>query len=167
MIITSNCTNLVVNSEIFDGAKIYSFIQLKYKKDCAVNVTTVNLNSLIPSITTKIEIPATTFYNDLTKTTYCDGIYNFELIVRYYTEDPEVISESKETSCHAILCNIKCKALEKYSETKNNKLLYYVYALEASNDCDNCTCSNMCAMYTELKSLINDYSNLNNGCGCN
>lgn len=166
MIVTSNCSNLIVTSEIFDGAKIYSLIQLKYKKDCSTTVVTVNLSSLIGGVTDKITIPASVFYNDVTKTTYCDGIYNFELIVRYYTEDPEVVSESKETSCHAILCELKCKSLEKYNTTKNNKLLYYIYALESSNDCDNCTCSNMCAMYTELKSLINDFSNLSNGCGC-
>lgn len=167
--LNSDCSILTLTSEALVAAlgKSFNSLVLKSRLNCSLTETSVTVSSLIGSITNKsISIPATLFYNDPTKTTYCDGVYYFELQILYTTVTGTF--QADDGACQLIGCNLKCKVLEYFTKTKNRKAYYLYYALQQGNDCDSCYCTEMCSMYTELKNLLNDSSISidTSGCGC-
>lgn len=169
--LNSDCSILTLNSEALVQAsgKSFTSLVLKSRLNCSLTETSLNVSRLIGSISNKeISIPATTFYNDATKTTYCDGVYYFELETVYYSTSLASSYQINDSSCKLIDCALKCKVLDYYIKTKDKKVYYQYYALQQGNDCDSCYCTEMCSLYTELKNLIND-SNISattSGCGC-
>jgi hypothetical protein len=167
--LNSDCTTLTLYSEalVTASGKTFNSLVLKSRLNCSLTETSVDVSSLIGSITSKtISIPATTFYNDATKTTYCDGVYYFELGINYTTSlGIYLVSDS---ACKLVDCVLKCKVLEYYTTTKDRKAWYQYYALQQGGDCDSCYCTEMCSLYTELKNLLNDSSISidTSGCGC-
>lgn len=167
--INSDCSTLTLTSEALVTALGKSFISLvlKSRLNCSLTETSVNISSRIGLISNKqITIPATVFYNDATKTTYCDGVYYFELEIQYATVSGSY--QVNDGACQLIGCQLKCNVLDYYVKTKDRKAYYQYYALLQGNDCDSCYCTEMCSLYTELKNLLND-SNINtdsSGCGC-
>lgn len=168
MTVTPSCANLTIQSSALSntGGKVITSIVLKSKLNCSLTQTSVILNSLIGSVSNNtIVIPATTYYNNILKTIYCDGVYNFELVVGYTLSSAQYIST--DTSCVFIDCETKCQVIKNYQETKDPKIIYYYYALTAASDCDNCTCTDMCSLYSEIKTLLNGTTSItNNNCGC-
>lgn len=169
MIIQTSCENITIQSELLDISmgKTITEIVLKSKLNCSSTQSTVDITSLKDTITVdKLIIPATSFYNDLTKTVYCDGVYNFELSVKYTNGETEVLYQGTETKCVFVDCLTGCKVVENYTATKNKKIMFIYFALITSNDCDNCNCTDLCSLYTELKLLLNDNSTTSQDCGC-
>lgn len=169
--LNSDCSILTLNSEALVEAsgKSFTSLVLKSRLNCSLTETSVDVSSLIGSISDKeISIPATTFYNDATKTIYCDGVYYFELQTTFYSASIGENFQINDSSCTLIDCTLKCKVLEYYIATKDKKVYYQYYALQQGGDCDSCYCTEMCSLYTELKNLINDsnISNTTSGCGC-
>ena len=168
--LNSDCSTLTLYSEALVAAsgKTFTSLALKSRSNCSLTETSISLTTLISSIANKqISIPATTFYNDITKTTYCDGVYYFELEIVYITGELGSF-QVNDGACKAIDCTLKCKVLEYYLKTKDRKAYYQYYALQQGNDCDSCYCTEMCSLYTELKNLLNDNSISvdSTGCGC-
>jgi hypothetical protein len=170
--LNSDCSSLTLYSEALVAASGKTFVSLTLKSrlNCSLTETSVTVTSLIGSITNKtITIPSTTFYNDATKTTYCDGVYYFELEIVYDISSGGVTRyQVDDGACKLIDCALKCAVLEYYLECKDRKAYYQYYALQQGNDCDSCYCTEMCSLYTELKNLLND-SNISvnsSGCGC-
>lgn len=169
--LNSDCSILTLYSEALVTAvgKTFVSLTLKSRLNCSLTESSVTVTSLIGSIANKqISIPATTFYNDLTKTTYCDGIYYFELEIVYNLASTLTQYQVDDGACKLIDCTLKCKILEYYLASKDRKAYYQYYALQQGNDCDSCYCTEMCSLYTELKLLLND-SNISvdsDGCGC-
>ena len=171
--LNSDCSTITLYSEALVAASGKTFVSLvlKSRLNCSLTETSVTLTSLIGSISNKtITIPATTFYNDLTKTTFCDGVYYFELEITYNLTVGETITRYRvnDGACQLIDCQLKCKVLEYFIATKDKKAYYQYYALQQGNDCDSCYCTEMCSLYTELKNLLNDnsISLTSDGCGC-
>lgn len=169
--LNSDCSIVTLTSEalVASGVKTFTNLVLNTKLNCSATVTTVDLSSLIGSITdSKIEVPATTFYNDLTKTVFCDGVYYFELEITYDISSPAATYLVKDSACTFIDCSTKCKVLDYYIKQQDKKVYYLYYALNQGGSCDSCSCTEMCSLYTELTTLINDnsISNSDSGCGC-
>lgn len=171
--LNSDCSILTLTSEALATSGVKSFVSLvlKTRQNCSLTETSVTVTSLIGSISNKqISIPATLFYNDSTKTKYCDGIYYFELNITYDITStfPAVRYLVKDSACQLIDCTLKCDVLKYYTDTKDRKVYYQYFALKQGNDCDSCYCTEMCSIYTELKNLLNDnnISNTDSGCGC-
>ena len=171
--LNSDCSTLTLYSEALVTAvgKSFSTLVLKSRLNCSLTETSVTLTSLIGSISNKtISIPATTFYNDSSKTKFCDGVYYFELEVVYNLDVLGTITayQVDDGACKLIDCDLKCKVLEYYTATKDKTAYYEYYALQQGNDCDSCYCTEMCSLYTELKNLLNDnsISTSSSGCGC-
>ncbi len=169
MIIKTSCENLTIKSELLDisEGKVITEIVLKSKLNCSLTQSSVTLTSLKDTIVVDtLIIPATSFYNDVTKTVYCDGVYNFELSVTYQNGETDVLYKGIETKCVFVDCLTKCKVTQKYESSQNRNIIYYYFALITSNDCDNCTCTDLCSIYNELKLLLNDTNTTSEGCGC-
>lgn len=168
--LNSDCSILTLTSEALVAAlgKSFNSLVLKSRLNCSLTETSVTVSSLIGSISNKqISIPATLFYNDSTKTTYCDGVYYFELQTTYTLSSGNQY-RVEDGACQLVGCDLKCKVLDYYIKTKDRKAYYQYYALLQGNDCDSCYCTEMCSLYTELKNLLND-SNIStetSGCGC-
>lgn len=167
--LNSDCSILTLESEALVTAvgKTFTSLTLKSRLNCSSTETSVVVSSLIGSISSKkINIPSTMFYNDSSKTKYCDGIYYFELVIGYTTvTNTYVVNDS---ACKLVDCDLKCSVLDYYTKTKDKKAYYQYYALLQGNDCDSCYCTEMCSLYTELKNLLNDnsISTDSSGCGC-
>lgn len=168
--LNSDCTTLTLYSEalVTGETKTFVSLELKSRLNCSLTETTVvlDINDIVDS---QIEIPATTFYDDATKTTYCDGVYYFELAITYNIDFEDITQYLVEDgACKLIDCTLKCKVLEYYLQCKDRKAYYQYYALQQGNDCDSCYCTEMCSLYTELKNLLNDnsISTTTSGCGC-
>lgn len=169
MKVTSSCNNLTFKSSVLTGeGKNITAIVLKTKLNCSSTQSSVILTSLKNSVEgDELIVPATAYYNDANKTTYCDGIYNFSLVVTYTLGETETLYSATDTSCVFIDCETKCKVMDNYALVKNPKILYFYYALVNSADCDVCNCTNMCSLYTEIKMLLNDNSSTpSDDCGC-
>ncbi len=169
MIVTPSCENLTIKSSILTGeGKNIASIVLRTKLNCSSTQTSVVLTSLEDDIVEDtLVIPATAYYNDASKTTYCDGVYNFSLAVTYTEFEDEAIFQATDTACVFIDCDTKCKVMDHYTLTRNTKIIHYYYALVNSADCDVCNCTDMCSLYTEIKTLLNDNSSTtSDDCGC-
>jgi len=171
--LNSDCSILTLTSEalLISGVKLFTSLVLKTKRNCSTTQTSVVVSSLIGSISNnQILIPATLFYNDATKTKYCDDVYNFELEIAYDITSPlPVIPVSvTDSACIIIDCVLKCSVVKYFTTTKDKTAMYQYYALLQGNDCDSCTCIEMCSLYTELKKLLNDnnITSSTSGCGC-
>lgn len=171
--LNSDCSSLTLYSEALVPAsgKVFVSLVLKSRLNCSLTETSVTVTSLIGSISdNQIVIPATTYYNDLTKTKYCDGIYFFELNITYTLTVTGVTTSYlvKDGACKLIDCDLKCKVNEYYTKCKDRTAYYQYYALLQGNDCDSCYCTEMCSLYSELKTLLNDnnISTTSSGCGC-
>ena len=167
--INDDCTILTLSADalLAVSGKTIDSLMLKSRLNCSSTESSVDVSSLIGSIVdNQIEIPATLFYGDDTKTTYCDGIYYFNLNTYYYTEADSYLVE--DSACVLIGCELKCKVLDYYIETKDRKVWYLYYALIIGSQCDSCYCTEMCSLYSELKILLNDnnISYTADGCGC-
>lgn len=169
MIVTPSCENLTIKSSIFTGeGKNITSIVLRTKLNCSSTQTSVVLTSLENNIDgDTLVVPATSYYNDVNKTVYCDGVYNFTLVVTYTQFEEEALFSTSDTACVFIDCDTKCKVMDNYVSTKNAKIIHYYYALVNSADCDVCNCTDMCSLYTEIKTLLNDNtSTASDDCGC-
>lgn len=169
--LNSDCSTLTLNSDALleVSGKTFTSLLLKSRSNCSSTETSLNISSLIPEIeNNEVSIPATAFYSDASKTNYCDGIYYFELEITYLIEETGQAFQVNDGACKLVDCDLKCKVLEYYIETKDKKAYYQYYALQQGNDCDSCYCTEMCSLYTELKTLLNDndISIGSNGCGC-
>jgi len=171
--LNSDCTNLTLTSEFLTpvAGKTYVSLVLKSRLNCSLTETSVTVSSLIGSISNKqIVIPATTYYTDFTKPKYCDGIYYFELQITYDLTVNGVTTRYliKDGACKLVDCDLKCKVNEYYTKCKDRTAYYQYYALLQGNDCDSCYCTEMCSLYSELKTLLNDnnISTTSSGCGC-
>lgn len=168
--LNSDCSILTLTSEALVAAlgKSFNSLVLKSRLNCSLTETSVDVSSLIGSISNKqVSIPATKFYNDSTKTTYCDGVYYFEFHITYTLSSGNQY-RVEDSACKVIDCTLKCKVLDYFIKTKDKKAYYIYYALQQSNDCDSCYCTESCSLYTELKNLLNDsnISSDSSGCGC-
>ena len=166
--VSNDCSQLTFNSsslELSEG-KVFDSIKLKSRLNCSSTESTLDLDTLIDSIeNNEIILNSTLFYNDETKTVFCDGVYYFQLEITYTIDSTTYIVT--ESQCKFIGCSTQCKALDYYIKTKDNNVWYFLYALTLDS-CDSCYCTELCSLYTELKLLINDNntSNSDNGCGC-
>jgi len=157
-------STLLSSSEI----KTITGLKLKTKLNCSSTSTTIVLDDLIPDIeNSSFDLSSIIYYDDETKTTYCDGIYYFEIEVTYNIAG-EAIEEfiGKESGCKFIDTVIKCDVLNYYSTTKDVTALFHYNALKYGGDCDACNCAELCSLYSELKTLIGnaDNSSTDNGC---
>jgi len=167
--INSDCSILTLQSDALIEApgKTITGLTLKSSTNCSSTESELNITSLIGSITNEqVLISASLFYDNETSTSFCDAVYHYTLSVTYDISGTEYLIE--DSACLLIGCDLKCKVLEYWNNTKDNKAWFLYYALLQGNDCDSCNCTDMCLMYTDLKLLINDNSISSNsgGCGC-
>lgn len=169
-VLNNDCSILTLTSDglTTSPSKTFTSLVLKSKLNCSLTEDSVDVSELIPDISNKsIQIPATLFYGNDTQTTYCDGVYYFKLVINYTTDPPsENPTYIEDSACQIIDCTLKCKVFEQYNKTNDRKLIFYYYALTQGPDCDSCSCTEMCSIYTELKNLLNDNSTTTGGCGC-
>lgn len=166
--LNSDCSVLTLANDLFANETVtIDSVMLRSRLNCSLTESTVDVSSLIESISNgQISIPATVFYNASTSTTYCDGIYYFQLDIEYTQSSNTYLATSSQ--CILIDCDLKCKVLDYYTKTKDSLAWQYYYALTIGGDCDSCYCTEMCSLYTELKLLINDNHTTSQsaGCGC-
>jgi hypothetical protein len=166
----SDCSILTLTLVALESAanKTIDSIVLKSRLNCSLTESSLDVSFLTGSIIEgKIPIPAIDFYNDTSKTTFCDGVYYFKLEVTYTIANKDTFLVTDST-CVLSACCLKCKILDYYISTKNKEVWYYYYALLQGGDCDSCYCTDMCSLYTELKLLLNDNNipDSTGGCGC-
>lgn len=142
----------------------------------SLNIDTLNLiitnQSVMLSVTyncdTTTTIPISPAYTSIDiipedigmTSVFSDGIYSFELTI--VTQSATIV---KEVSCHFMNCATTCVMLPKYSDLKNptNQLAALsFYALNLSNQCADCACADLCALYTNITNASTTSS-----CGCN
>lgn len=174
--LNSDCSTVTLYSEalVTTAGKTFTGLTLKSKLNCSSTETSVNLNSLLGSISNKtITVPATLFYGDSSKTTFCDGVYYFKLEISYNITSLTVDAfRVDDSACKLVDCALKCDLLKYYLDCKDSSLYYWHYALTQGSSCDSCTCTEMCTLYTELKNKLYGYSGNSNivdsssGCGC-
>jgi len=149
-------------------AKTITGLELKTKLNCSSTPTTVDLEDLIPDIeNSSIDVSSIIYYDDEEKTTYCDGIYYFELKVTYNIEG-DAIEEfvGTESKCFFVDTVIKCDVLTYYVNTKDTTAAFYYNALKYGGDCDACNCAELCSLYSELKTLIGNGNSSSTDDGC-
>ena len=145
--------------------KTITQLELTAKLNCSSTPTVIVLDDLIEDVTnSSLPVPSIVYYDDETKTTYCDGIYYFELKVTY--NNGEIEYEGTESKCMFIDVTTKCDLLTYYSDTKDMNALFYYNALLVGGDCDACNCAELCSLYSELKTLLGNgnTSSTDNGC---
>jgi len=145
--------------------KTITGLELKTKLNCSSTPTTVDLEDLIPDIeNSSVNLSSVVYYDDITKTTYCDGIYYFELKVTY--NNGEIEYEGTESKCFFVDTVIKCDLLTYYINTKDETAAFYYNALKYGGDCDACNCAELCSLYSELKTLIGNGNSSSTDDGC-
>lgn len=166
----TDCSMLTLTAEalsLADG-KTFDSLVLRSKLNCSSTESSVDVSSLIDSIAdNSIVVPATLFYSDENKDTFCDGVYYFQLDITYTTGSGVYLVE--DSACILIDCSIKCDIIDAYTKTKDKSIWYLYTAITYGNSCDSCSCVEMCSLYTELKNLIygDTYiTNTDTGCGC-
>ncbi len=160
-------STLLSSSEV----KTITGLKLKTKLNCSSTSTTIDLDDLIPDVAnSSFDLSSIVYYDDVTKTTYCDGVYYFEIEVTYNISG-EAIEEfiGKESGCKFIDTAIKCDLLTYYSTTKDMTALFYYNALAVGSICDSCNCAELCSLYSELKTLLGNANigSTDSDCGCN
>lgn len=104
---------------------------------------------------------ATTFSIASTDPRFADNVYTFQMTITTSTGAKIV-----ETKCYVIKEELKCDSLEFFKNKDIEKSLMYL-ALDASNNCINCSCTSLCEIYSKLTTTTcNDYST-NCGSTCN
>lgn len=148
--INSQCSSFTVDSTNLVSTN-QSVQLIVTHNDCTTKTTL----SISPAYTEITILPT-----DLGLTAFADGVYGFELCI--VTQTAVVI---KETACVFVDCSTTCAMLPIYSDLTcdANKLaaLSY-YALRVSNNCTNCACSDLCALFSNITNASSDTS-----CGCN
>ena len=149
-------------------------VTLKYKTNCASgNLTSVVVTDEITNITDNTLSLSPEIVYGTTQEKFCDGVYYFELVTVYNViEDLEIRQYTiTESACMFLDCDLKCKVIDAYNETKDANILLLYDVLKYSIDCDSCNCTTACDFYTELKCLINESipstTITTHGCGCN
>ena len=165
----SDCSTLTFSSEYLEEAagKTIDSIKLRSRLNCSSAESTLDLSSLIPDVLNgSFNLSAEIFYNDETKTIFCDGVYYLALDIEYTVDSDSFLA--KESNCKFVGCNINCKLQDYFEKTRDSKPFFYHYALTQANACDACYCTQMCVYYDELKHILNDYGNTasTSGCGC-
>lgn len=90
---------------------------------------------------------------------FSDGIYGFELCI--VTAAATII---KEVSCYFMNCTTTCAMLPRYSDltsASNQLAALSFYALNISNQCTDCACADLCALYSNITNASTTSS-----CGC-
>jgi len=92
-------------------------------------------------------------------TVFTDGIYGFELSIIN-----QAASIIREVACYFMNCSTTCLMLPKYSDlscTSNQLAALSFYALNLSNQCADCACADLCALYSNITNASTTPS-----CGC-
>lgn len=149
-------------------------LTLRYKTNCASgSTTTVDATDEIENITDNTLSLTPAFIYSSEQDVFCDGVYYLELETVYnVVEGLELRQYTKtDSACVFVDCDLKCKIIDAYAETKDANLLLLYDAIKYGIGCDSCNCSTACEFYTELKCLINEAipstTTTTNGCGCN
>lgn len=144
---------------------------INYSKNCADPIQSVDLSSEITNITSDHTL--TLDVGDIIPgaTIFPDGVYKFNLIFALIEdEDEEDPAPGTYTisACIYIGTTTRCKAAEKWVETKNDLLELTIKALSHTNECEDCDCEAMCEMYDYLLTLLEQTStsDVSDGCGC-
>lgn len=93
--------------------------------------------------------------------TFSDGVYYFKISIT--TDEGGTVEESL---CKFVNCTSSCNMLTVYKSSKEDDMLkvFAFEALLASNDCEQCSCSDLCMLYNNTG--LNDTTN-DSDCGCN
>jgi hypothetical protein len=81
-----------------------------------------------------------------------DGIYRLRLI----HTNTVTSTVTSEFLCVAIICEIKCTAINYLAGDLDSNIWAYLLALENTHICDKCECEASCVIYNELKDIINN-----------
>lgn len=92
-------------------------------------------------------------------TEFPDGVYSVTLKL----DDDGTLTQ--EIKCLLVDCDLECRVFDFQSENLTSKIFMYYQALQHGEDCDNCNCSGMCALYNKILSLLDETSS-ENDCGC-
>ena len=150
---------------------------LSQTQECqSIVLDSLNLLSTNQSVTLNVTyncgtatvIPVSPAYTQITilpedlgmTTTFSDGIYGFELCI--VTQAATIV---KEVACYFMNCVTTCLMLPKYSDLSDNtnKLAALsFFALNISNQCADCACTDLCALYSNITNASTTSS-----CGCN
>lgn len=69
---------------------------------------------------------------------------------------------SIERSCDYVGCPIECDVISYISSNLSSNLYQLHYLLQYADDCSDCNCEGMCAIFEYIQTVLNDFD----GCEC-
>ena len=173
-ITVTNCSTIVLNTTEVTGLTVDDLVglQLTHKFNCgssAVLDLTDSMDTIVTSDDdgTYFTLTAAQYYDDETVEKFCEGIYYFQVTLMYSVDSTSY--DYNGSICTLLDCEnyIKCKVKDYLIDTMDARPLYMLDAIELANECDTCTCTNMCSMYNDLLATINlNIDGTTSGCGC-
>lgn len=147
----TNCANIIIDSTLLNVTN--QTVTLEVTKNCAATpVVTKDVSAAATEITL---VPADFNEEDIIS----DGIYYFKLTIVDNGGDTTV-----ESLCKFLNCSTTCDLLDVYNgTTKDCDRAMAYFALLASQDCTNCSCSDLCLLYSIA---TNDPCEDVEPCGC-
>lgn len=91
-------------------------------------------------------------------TEFSDGVYQVTLTA----DDDGTIST--EVQCMLVDCALECRVFDYQSENITSRVSQYYEALKLGEQCDNCSCTGMCALYQKILTILQ--TSTDNDCGC-
>lgn len=146
--VSSTCTNIVVDSDLFNITNISNSIAVKINGGTAITLTP---SASASSYTITPEL--------LNLTTLTEGVYDITLSVVLVDN-----SVATEQGCAPVICDLLCKnsTLSWYTNTNNMEKVLALEGLKVAANCETCGCSLMLGLYN---TLTND-TTTTCGCGC-
>lgn len=91
-------------------------------------------------------------------TEFPDGVFTVTLTL----DDSGTLST--DVRCMLVDCDLECQVFDYQAENLTSKIFMYYQALQLGENCDNCNCSGMCALYNKILDILGETTE--NDCGC-
>lgn len=160
--VNSACTSIHITSQLVDNfqANPANGLEVIFQ-DCEKNIFSYEVLAEnieeIDDVNTLVLTPELEIFDD--SETFPDGVYAVKLL--YTAGETQLI----ELSCMLVKCELECRVFDYQSENMTSNIFQYYQALLLGEDCDNCNCSGMCALYNKILDMLAD-TKLNDCGGC-
>lgn len=159
--VNSDCTSITIESTLVDAFVADPTL------DFTITLTDCESTSYDYTITadeiTEGDTNILTITPDLiisaSATEFPDGVFTVTLA----TDDDGTVAT--DVQCMLVDCDLECRVFDYQSENITSNIFQYYQALQLGENCDNCNCSGMCALYEKILNIL-DSNTTDNDCGC-
>ena len=133
-------------------------LTLEVAVDCANSLSPFNFISKVPSIVNNsFTVTVANIFPTNTPVRFPDGVYYWKITFKYPLgkDDYQYVS----TKCMFIDYNIKCTI-----DIEDEEFMKKYKALQYATDCDSCTCTTLCNLFSSLTNTTIDHGSGCSGC---